>query len=56
MQALLLPYNSDYMEEGSSYDVNALLNKAIDGYTWIRYEGGQSAGSLNGDHGIQCIL
>ena len=42
-------YNSDYMEEGSSYDVNALLNKAIDGYTWIRYEGGQSAGSLNGD-------
>ena len=37
------------MEEGSSYDVNALLNKAIDGYTWIRYEGGQSAGSLNGD-------
>lgn len=42
-------YNSDYMEEGSSYDVNALLNKAIDGYTWIRYEGGQPAGSLNGD-------
>ena len=39
-------YNSDYMEEGSSYDVNALLNKAIDGYTWIRYEGGQPAGSL----------
>ncbi len=42
-------YSSDYMEEGSSYDVDALLNKVIDGYTWIRYEGGQPTGSLNGD-------
>ena len=42
-------YSSDYMEEGSNYDVDALLNKVIDGYTWIRYEGGQPAGSLNGD-------
>ena len=37
------------MEEGSSYDVDALLNKVIDGYTWIRYEGGQPTGSLNSD-------
>lgn len=42
-------YNSDYMEEGSSYDVASLLNRTFDGYTWIRYEGGQAAGSLNSD-------
>lgn len=42
-------YNSDYIEEGSSYDVASLLNKAIDGYTWNRYEGGQPTGSLDSD-------
>lgn len=42
-------YNSDYMEEGSSYDVASLLNRTFEGYTWIRYEGGQAAGSLNSD-------
>ncbi len=42
-------YSSDYMEEGSSYDVAALLNRAFDGYTWLRYEGGQPTGSLNSD-------
>lgn len=42
-------YNSDYIEEGSSYDVASLLNKAIDGYTWSRYEGGQPTGSLDSD-------